>query len=303
MTIFGYIVGGICVSATLIAGLIFKFAPPKKINNPYGFRTDATLRNQETWEYGHRICANLLIIYSFFSIAAYTILLVLKPTFLGDSFYVWFLLGLAMVLIGIAITTIITQKKTNKFYDKSTSRHGDIMAFCDSCGTQVQEWRKTCSSYIYWAQFQSPPIGKHGKQVDTELTINIPIDAEIISTGDIEKNKDIACSAYILIVLPLLAAPDSRYVRFHVNQSMILLIAFSGAAIILDCMIHFQLLTSTPQILAASAIFSILWLLISILGITGVINAHKGRVKELPIIGRFRIVKTIMSDKPGFWTL
>ncbi|MCL2707061.1 MAG: SdpI family protein [Dehalococcoidia bacterium] len=119
MTIFGYVMGGILVSATLIAGLLLKFAPPEKINDLYGIRTKATARNQETWDYGHRICANALLIYSIFSITVFTTLLVLSPAFLGDSFYAWFLLGLVLALIGVAVAAIITQVKTMNFYKRN----------------------------------------------------------------------------------------------------------------------------------------------------------------------------------------
>ena len=118
MTISGYIIGGLLVSATLIAGLILRFAPPKEINDLYGFKTKATSRNQATWDYGHRICANVLIIYSCFSITIFTTLLILRPTFLGDSFYSWFIVGVVLALIGVAVTTIITQVKTINFYKK-----------------------------------------------------------------------------------------------------------------------------------------------------------------------------------------
>ena len=117
MTIFGYVMGGILAVATLIAGLTLKFAPPKNINSTYGFRTKATARNQETWDYGHRICANVLIIYSFFSIAIFTTFLIIRPTFFGDSFYSWFIVGLVLALIGVVVATIITQVKTINFYN------------------------------------------------------------------------------------------------------------------------------------------------------------------------------------------
>jgi len=61
MKVFSYIIGGLLGSAPLIAGLLLKLAPPKEINDLYGFKTKATSRNQETWDYGHRICGNVLI--------------------------------------------------------------------------------------------------------------------------------------------------------------------------------------------------------------------------------------------------
>ena len=44
---------------------------------------------------------------------------------------------------------------------------------------------------------------------------------------DIEKNKVVAGLSYfgILFFLPLVAAPDSRFGKFHANQALVLLLA------------------------------------------------------------------------------
>lgn len=49
---------------------------------------------------------------------------------------------------------------------------------------------------------------------------------------DIQKNKVISALSYlgILFFLPLVAAPESRFGKFHANQSLVLMLAgFAGA--------------------------------------------------------------------------
>ena len=110
---------------------------------------------------------------------------------------------------------------------------------------------------------------------------------------DIEKNKVMAILAYfgILVIIPILAAKESRFARFHSNQGLILLIA--------------AILYSVAYSILNSIILSISWHLIWIMSIIalvcglaflawfaiGIINAAKGRAKELPLIGHFKILK------------
>ncbi len=101
-----------------------------------------------------------------------------------------------------------------------------------------------------------------------------------IDPADIEKNKAMAGLAYIIFFLPLLACPDSKFGRYHANQGLLLLILGFGGSMIL------------------SMIPIIGWLLLPIfalgvfvLAIMGLINGFGGKVKELPLIGKFRIIK------------
>ncbi len=98
---------------------------------------------------------------------------------------------------------------------------------------------------------------------------------------DIEDNKAMGVVAYILFFVPLLAAKDSKFATYHANQGLILLIL----AVI---------------IYVASEVIPLLgWLVIGPFGslfclvllIIGVINAAKGEMKQLPLIGNFEIIK------------
>lgn len=46
---------GLCF---LITGFVMSKYPPKKINSLYGYRTSASMKNQETWDFAQRKSAN-----------------------------------------------------------------------------------------------------------------------------------------------------------------------------------------------------------------------------------------------------
>lgn len=115
MIIFSYVIGSIFVSATILAGLPLKYFPPKKDNPWYGFKTKATSKNRETWVYGHKICANTLLIYSVFSTLLFVAILLIKSDFFNERAYLIIILGLLLALAGVIITTIIVQIKTIKY--------------------------------------------------------------------------------------------------------------------------------------------------------------------------------------------
>ena len=103
----------------------------------------------------------------------------------------------------------------------------------------------------------------------------------VINADDIEKNKLISVIAYlgVLVMIPLFIARESRFARFHTNQGLVLflfgLISYAAGLVPYIGWI----------IGAAVSIFKLL------LVIVGVLNAIKGEAKELPVIGKIKILK------------
>ena len=100
------------------------------------------------------------------------------------------------------------------------------------------------------------------------------------TTEDIEKNKTIAGLAYILFFLPLLTCKDSRFGKFHANQGLLLLIASIVGSILLSIF---------PFI--GWVILPFFQITVLVVAIIALINAINGKAKELPIIGKFRLLK------------
>ena len=104
---------------------------------------------------------------------------------------------------------------------------------------------------------------------------------------DIEKNKVMGGLAYFLFFLPLIVCPDSKYGRFHANQGLLYLFLCVAGAIVnmILSLILIWVFWLIPIILL------IVWIPVLIIGIIGLINGFTGKAKELPFIGKFRIIK------------
>ena len=85
--------------------------------------------------------------------------------------------------------------------------------------------------------------------------------------------------AYILFFIPLLAAKDSPFARYHANQGLVLFI----------CVLISSLVWIIP--ILGWIIAPILSIVITVLAVISIINALNGKAKELPIIGKFKILK------------
>ena len=120
---------------------------------------------------------------------------------------------------------------------------------------------------------------------------NTPDSTDGMDPEDIEKNKTYGGLAYFLFFLPLVACPESKYGRFHANQGLLLLILSVGGGIIIA--IFSAILAAISWRLSwLSAIFSLAFFVVVIaVAVIGLMNGFKGKAKELPVIGKLRIIK------------
>ncbi len=112
----------------------------------------------------------------------------------------------------------------------------------------------------------------------------VPVESKVDSS-DVEKNKAMAIIGYIIPVLffvPLLTdAKNSVFAKFHANQQLILLLT----AIIVN------VAGTIIPILGWFVILSFGFLFVIVIAIMGIINAAKGTMKKLPLVGGFEIIK------------
>ena len=120
-----------------------------------------------------------------------------------------------------------------------------------------------------------------------------------VDKADVEQNKVMAILAYfgILVLIPILAAKDSKFARFHANQGLLLCIAMFGW-IIADSVLTALLRAILWRGLGLWSIYSLcgtvlnlVYIVFTVLAVIGIINALNGRAKELPIIGKYRLLK------------
>jgi len=105
------------------------------------------------------------------------------------------------------------------------------------------------------------------------------------SPSDAEKNKALAIVGYIIPILffiPLVTdAKNSPFAKFHANQQLnfllFLVIGYIASGILMLVLIGFLLYF---LVLIGNVVFLIM----------GIINAAKGEMKELPLIGGFKLL-------------
>lgn len=100
-----------------------------------------------------------------------------------------------------------------------------------------------------------------------------------------EGNKLLAAISYIgiLFLVPLLAAKDDAFARYHANQGLVLFIANIAAAIAGFVLGFIPVIGIIVAWIIRIALF--------VLMILGIINALKGEMKPLPLIGGIEIIK------------
>ena len=115
---------------------------------------------------------------------------------------------------------------------------------------------------------------------------NITVDPK-----DVQDNKVIGILAYlgILVLIPIFAAKESPFARFHANQGLVLLIASIAYSIVVF-IVTAVLAILLPRLALIGTLLSLVSFVFFVLTIIGIINVAKGEARELPIIGKYRIL-------------
>jgi len=118
---------------------------------------------------------------------------------------------------------------------------------------------------------------------------------------DVANNKAMAILAYIFFVIPLLAAPQSKFARFHANQGLLVFILWCVAVI--GSIIIEAIWTLSGAILTLPGVIWFffgcfvhivpvaLFIIAIIFSIMGIINAANGERTRLPLIGHWTLIK------------
>jgi uncharacterized membrane protein/predicted RNA-binding Zn-ribbon protein involved in translation (DUF1610 family) len=164
----------------------------------------------------------------------------------------------------------------------------NIMAFCGNCGTQVQDGVKFCPAC-------GKEVAAQQQQQQTQQGYTPPIVPGAPTQTDIQDaqaNKGMAVVAYILFFIPLLtgAHKTSAFVKYHTNQGTVLFIvciAWTIAYNILSAI----LLAISWRLWVVGSILGWVNVVFAVLCVLGIINAVNGKLKPLPVIGKFTIIK------------
>lgn len=161
------------------------------------------------------------------------------------------------------------------------------MKTCNKCGTQVNDGVKFCPSCGTNVEVRQQNNQNNQNVNQTIQNLNNTNDyTSQFDRGDIEQNKVMAFLSYlgILFIIPLIAAPNSKYAKFHANQGLVLFIVEIAVSIVSG-------IISGIIWTIGSLIGSLAGLIVFVLAVIGIVNAATGKAKELPIIGGIRIIK------------
>ena len=172
-----------------------------------------------------------------------------------------------------------------------------MMAFCPQCGKQLDDATRFC-----------PICGAPAAQGGPDTAQQTPPQQAAAPAGgqtwnqnpyvnpeqmDVNNNKGYAILSYfsLLVLIPIFAAKDSKFARFHANQGLVLMISeviyWVAVAIVtaIFMAINWWLGSIFSTIFALGNIFFL------VLSILGIVSAAQGQYKTLPLIGKISILK------------
>ncbi len=171
-----------------------------------------------------------------------------------------------------------------KFCMKCGASTEDKTAFCPSCGTVMSPAQPSEAGHPsnQQAQYKSP---NDQRQQQYQGFGN--------AAGDADNNKVMGILAYlgILVLVPIFAAKDSPFARYHANQGLVLAIIEVAYVIVISILIAVFSAISWRLAATMGTVFWLLWLAFLPPIIIGIINAAAGNMKPLPVIGGIRILK------------
>ncbi len=174
------------------------------------------------------------------------------------------------------------------------------MALCKNCGAQIEDNVKFCPQCGATAENigtqQTQPQQNEAAQNNFSAkfaSLNNTADTTAeFDANDVTQNKAMAILAYFgpLVLIPIFAAKGSKFARYHSNQGLLLLIACTAWSIVYN-IINRIILAISWRLYFISSIIGIFSIVFIVLAVIGIVNAANGKAKELPVIGKYKILK------------
>ena len=160
----------------------------------------------------------------------------------------------------------------------------DDAKFCTNCGAPAEQ--QVEQTVVEPVNEQNTQQGFNAEQ---NFNNDFLFDPEKM---DIQQNKAKAVLSYfgILVLVPIFGAKNSKFARFHANQGLVLMI-FSFISIFLQRILNSFLGNAGGIIMLLSSVFSLINLALFAFSIIGIVNAAKGKMKEVPVVGQIKILK------------
>ena len=161
------------------------------------------------------------------------------------------------------------------------------MPFCTNCGNKYNQGTKFCPSC-------GAPTGEAASASEPKQQSYQQPAYQAPAGSDVQENKVMGILAYLsfLVLIPLFAAKESPFARFHTNQGLVLAIGEIGT--IIACSILSAIFIALYAWVLAVIIDVIMWLLLvgfTVFACLGLVSACRGHMKPLPIFGNIKILK------------
>lgn len=163
------------------------------------------------------------------------------------------------------------------------------MAYCTVCGTELDE-NGICPRCAALAD-EAEDAGRVDRVVDRFQNAND--ETEDYDPADIEENKIFAVLSYlgILILVPIICRPASKFARFHISEAVDLII-FNFLYIVVATIVTLLCFKVGNALgILILGIFLVVFTISFVFWIIGISNAARGWAKEIPMIGKHKIMK------------
>jgi len=120
--IFMLAVGLLFPTIMILFGTLFMKSAPKKINFLFGYRTELSMKNRDTWEFAHKYIGKLWFRFGFLLIPLVVIPMLLV---IGNTENVVAIVGLIVSFVNtvtLIVPVFFTEKALNKVFDKEGNR-------------------------------------------------------------------------------------------------------------------------------------------------------------------------------------
>lgn len=123
--IFMLAIGLLIPAIMIVFGKLFERSAPKKINFIFGYRTDMSMKNKDTWEFAHNHIGKL-----WFRLGLLLVPVTVIPMLfvIGGSEGIVATVGLIVNfvnLIALVVPIFFTEKELNRVFDKDGNRKAD----------------------------------------------------------------------------------------------------------------------------------------------------------------------------------
>lgn len=172
------------------------------------------------------------------------------------------------------------------FCTKCGAQIDDNAVICPSCGAQQEKPNDNANVNNNFNAGFTPPPAPNGNMMGDDFTSQY-------DPNDVQQNKVMAVLAYfwVLFLIPLLAAPNSQFARFHANQGLVLFLAEIAGGIVIGILTAILIRIPIVGVILTGLISGVFSIGMFVLMIMGIINAATGKAKEVPILGKIKIIK------------